>query len=171
MRILSIFISCLSISFSGCLLESLDDSQHDLEETTESTTAELAISAQMDICWNQSIPAGYVVIAHKTTTACTGTNFPGQPNTRTIIEPNPTGQIVCEFPLPTGYVITTDTISSTACKPNGSTSGYNAMNVKLATAQQETVCSNSPIPPGYSASPTSSASFCRSGFRRILTRL
>jgi hypothetical protein len=171
MRTLPILICCLSMGFFGCLLESIDDNQLDLEEVTDSTTAELELSAQMDICWNQAIPAGYVVIAHKTTTACQGTNFPGQPNTRTIKEPNPAGEIVCEFPLPTGYVITTDTLNSTACKPSGSTSGWNALNVKLATAQQETVCSNSPIPPGYSASSTSSASFCRTGFRRVLTRL
>lgn len=171
MRTLPIFICCLSLGISGCLLEPLDDSQVDQEEVAGSTTAELQISAQMDICWNQAIPAGYVVIAHKTTTPCQNTNFPGQPNTRTVKEPNPGGEFVCEFPLPTGYVITTDTLHSSACKPSNTTTGHNVMNVKLATAQQETVCSNSPIPPGYSASPTSPASFCRSGFRRVLTRL
>lgn len=171
MRKLPIVIFGLSIGFLGCVLEPIDDGQADQEEAVESTTGEIGISTQMDICWNQTIPAGYVVIAEKATTACQNTNLPGQPNTRTVKQPSSTGEFVCGFPLPTGYVITTDTLRSTACWPSSSTSGYNVLSIKLATAQQETVCSNSPVPPGYSSSPTSPASFCRTGFRRVFTRL
>ncbi len=170
MRTLFILAACFSLGSLGCSPEPIDG-QADQEEAADATAVESQLLSQMDICWNQAIPSGYVVIAEKTTTACQGTNYPGQRNTRTIKQPNPAGEIVCGFPLPTGYVITTDTLQSTACSPSGSTSGYNVLNVKLATNQQETVCSNSPIPPGYSASSTSSAWFCRSGFRRTLTRL
>lgn len=135
---------------------------------SEEQVEQAALLGQMNICWNQPIPTTHVVVAHLTTSACNGTNFPGQPNTRTVKEPNPAGTIACEFPFPTGYVITNDKQQTSACKPSGGTNPWNAINVKFAS-QQENVCTNSPVPPGYTHGPSFASSQCRTGFAWTIT--
>lgn len=130
---------------------------------------EAALAGQVDICWNQAIPAGYVVVAEKVTSGCSGTNHPGNPNTRTVKEPYSGGEIICSFPIPAGFVITQDKITTSACSANGSTGGWNAMNIRLA-GSSETVCSNSPIPAGYERSSTIPSSVCRTGYARNIWR-
>ncbi|MFC3550841.1 hypothetical protein ACFOLC_07395 [Lysobacter cavernae] len=129
---------------------------------TEEQVNEAALTGSVNICWNQSVPAGYVIVGHTVTTACNGTNYPGSPNTKVVKEPAPSGEIVCGFPLPAGYVITMDKLTSSACA--SLPGGHNVMSVKLA-GSREFICSNSPIPSGYQYDTNSSPSgVCRIGF-------
>jgi hypothetical protein len=130
-----------------------------------------AADGQVDICWNQAIPAGYVVVVEKTTSACVNTNNPGQPNTRTVKEPVAGGEVICSLPIPSGFVITHDKLVSGSCKPVQAVNTWNAMNIKLATESRIVVCSNSPRPAGYTSSPTSSSNpQCRTGQGFTLTK-
>ena len=158
-----------ALSVSACLLAIIaagsSAPSHAQVDWLEHQINEAALAGQADICWNQAIPAGYVVVAEKVTTACNGTNHPGSPNTRTVKEPYAGGEIICSFPIPAGFVITQDKITTGACSSTGSAGGWNAMNIRLA-GSSETVCSNSPIPAGYQRSATISSSVCRTGFAR-----
>lgn len=166
MKIYTYAVSIAAMALSGVTFAQQTDTY------TEQQITQAALTSQTDICWNQPIPTGYAVIAHKTTSACSGTNYPGQPNTKTIKQPDPAGEIVCSSPFPTGFVITYDKINvgSTCAGNPGGSSGYNALNIKLA-GQQEVVCSNSPVPSGYSYSSTYPSSNCRTGYAKTITKL
>ena len=96
------------------------------------------------VCYNQVIPSGYVILSGTSyNSGCGGARYQiGIPGS---------AEYICQssaVPIPSGYVVTSLSTTSTCVSNNLS---YNRLYIKIPTATQETICNLTvvPIPSGY----------------------
>ncbi|WP_329103163.1 hypothetical protein OG792_25960 [Micromonospora sp. NBC_01699] len=93
----------------------------------------------VNICGNQAVPAGWVVISVRTSAGCGG----GTLNQRTIKTPGAIENVCLSSAIPSGYVVVAQQTNSVC-----GGSPLNQRTIKIPGAV-EYVCQSSPIPPGY----------------------
>lgn len=97
------------------------------------------------ICSNQAVPAGYVIISASSVMSCP--NWSPTLYNRYLVGIPGTQEIVCSnSPVPSNYVLIS-VGSNTNC-PNWTATTKNTYSIKIP-ASTEVVCSISPVPAGY----------------------
>jgi hypothetical protein len=110
-------------------------------QSSKSVTHAFTTQNTYELCWSQSVPPGWVMVATRFNYACNFGHIPFQSYTAKI--PGPSEFVCRESPIPSGYVITGIRFNS-----NCQVVWDYGFDIKIP-GEYETICENSYFPPNY----------------------